>query len=1454
MRKKTSGTAALMLFLACIFLSPGGVFAASKGEEELQKGLQRYAAKEYVPAAVHFGKASALLEKEKKFLLAGDAAYNKGLSRRSAPYDAGTASAERAAAVLSAFDRSAALYVKAKDETKAANALLQGAQTALAAARLSDAETRYAEGLSKAKKLKSELLQGLSLEGLGKVAFQRARVGESRKFFSDALERLHSIPTARSRVALQLVATLRKSGDMPGALDRLDVAERELVSLENDEKTRNIAGLLRFLLLAERGHTYLQMGIFHKAQEYLQEALEVDQGNAMISEENRLSVEGNKLVAEGELGNPVFSADALEALRRVAEGRGLRDLECAALISRGRLLRVDGKYAEAMLAFENASASAREAGLSNRSMQAVLAKANLMYFQGMWKASENAYRMAFNGALEQGDMESVLVSLMGVERIARANHLGMSGKMDYRKMQGIPWKGALLQEKNVLPVRGGNALPMAWRRLGELSREWFSSSEPGLRGALAVEAAAETLSWNRMKNMARHLVAEGVLRLVTGREETSVRAAEALRAMENARANAADPEALRQAYSACWDALAHAAGKGLLGKKGELPEIRTDGILPVPEPGAVASDGTSIPASSSETQRLLSTLVEALNALSLKEKEQRAVMLHLLRGEPLPDILASNLFRAAGARAADRSGKMETRLAGEGAKADTARKELAGVLFDVLERLGSSPLDEIRGNDKLAKYVKGIESESREERAQRAEALASSTPPFVVYTLREAAALSDVHSAWRGISLRVVLLRRLGVLGEAKEMPLRQGVDHLVGSLAKGAEVFEKRFALSEKEPPAEREKKIAQMLSLAKDLVRTELQTQLVQCRAVADAPEGAVGFDDRQALKELVARYLLALGETKEAMNVAEAVRSAFGFTARSAGGTPNPEVVWRTLSVSAKAALSSGDVPAALKFLDQAIEVMESVSPSDGTNSQATADKLEVYRTAIETAFRLYAESPTEEHAAMLWRYLEGMKSRQWREMLATTGAAFLDRLPENEGARYRSLNMEAAQLLAKTAFLDLRGLVKEADEARNELQDVRSSLREIAGRHTVDAARRIPSLKDASEALHPDWAAANYYLSRTLSFAFVLEKGKSPRLVRLPLDYDSFFVYTLWMRTLPDAVEFQSVRSNEAVMAAGVTSPRLAEQLFDPVAKLLGEKKKLFVIPHDLLYTFPYETMSVEKGGKWRYLLDEGWTFAELPSAFLLDTTDSRERSGGKKRLVVMADPEYYPMLRKKLGADEARKVLLAGVDNPLVQQIREAFCKFMAPLRNARREGRYLVEQWKGFGDVRSLMGADASEKMLYDPGTKVWEAHHVHIVCHGYDRNSIPDLQPGLALSPVDDNENDSFAQMGELAALRWRSELVVLSACDTGLGDLFIGDGMVGLNTVFLAGGAKGMLISRWRVPDESAPDFMKVLYARIVAGEPPVDALSSAKRELKKTYEEASHWAVFKYVGIPW
>jgi CHAT domain-containing protein len=114
--------------------------------------------------------------------------------------------------------------------------------------------------------------------------------------------------------------------------------------------------------------------------------------------------------------------------------------------------------------------------------------------------------------------------------------------------------------------------------------------------------------------------------------------------------------------------------------------------------------------------------------------------------------------------------------------------------------------------------------------------------------------------------------------------------------------------------------------------------------------------------------------------------------------------------------------------------------------------------------------------------------------------------------------------------------------------------------------------------------------------------------------------------------------------------------------------------------------------------------------------------------------------------------------------------------------------------------------------------------------------------------------KNDSFLQMGELATVKWNAELITLSACNTGLGDLYVGDGMFGLSTVLLAGGAKGTILTRWKAPDATAPDFMKNFYTYILDGKLPVDALHAAQLDFIGSDNAPQHWALFKYVGIPW
>ncbi|NCC60652.1 MAG: CHAT domain-containing protein [Verrucomicrobiae bacterium] len=1492
MKMKIAGAGILVLLFVLAVIPFGCAFAASKGDAEMKKGLEFYSVKEYSKAADYFHKASSLFEKEKKVLKAAEASYNEGLCRKSTQFDGSETPEERNKMVVDAFDRAALLYSKAKEGTMGINSLLQGAQVLFSSASLSEAETRYKNSHDKAKKLKSSLLQGLSLEGLGKIAIRRGQIGASRKYYTEAQALLKDVPVPRSRVILQMAATLRKSGDMLGTLDCLDEAEKMITDLAKDERNRNLAGLMRFLVLAERGQTFLQMGLFDKARESLQEALEHDEKNPLISEESRMNVEGNHFIADGELGNPLYSAGMLESLRQLAENRGLRDLECTSLISKGRLLRVDGKYADAMNAFETASRIAREAGLTNRNIQVLIAKANLLFFQGMWKESENGYRAAFHDALGQNDMESILISILGVERVARANHIGISGKIDYRKLQGVPWRGAIRQQRKPdgRDIRGSEAINDAWKGLGSLARTWFSGSEPGIQGAITVESVSDLLSWNRMKFSSRYYVADGILRLVSGRVETVAQMADALYGLEEARdsqdegTETLNEDEWTKAYCACWDALSLGAGKSLIGESGVAPTIQLSGILTIPEASLEQEDAKrgNIVASGA-LEEVLKKLSLAFNKLSLSKADTALFVNALLRGEQMPEEFRERLINVAN-RAVETKSRNAERFLAAGKK-----DELTKSIAIVLNTLWNSPLDEIRESRKMQKmgYIAKIEKETKETREKLAQALSDSMSPFSVFTLEQALEIADIEEAWRNLAMRIALFQSLGLVAESGAKSFEDGVRNIIQLHAKGRGVFHKRFALPDSFSPdtrGAREKRIEQMLSLSEELSNSELLPQLKALTRLVNLPEGEAGFDDRQAMNELVARYILALGDVRKSASLADSIRQNFGFTARSTGGMPNPEVIWRTLLISAKAALAEKDDIAALDFFDQAIDVMDSISSADGTSTQATADKLELYRIAIETAYRRWQSSSSDENAALLWKYLEGMKSRQWREMLSGTGAAFLDRLTKEQRGRFQELHARAAQLGQMITFLSWRQRQAETEQLRTELEGIRRELNEIVSSLTVDFSEEVPLIGGVMEKLHPDWALVDYYISREISFAFVLDKTRWS-ILELPLDYDSFFLYCYWMRNLDP--EYSHVSPNDASsMIAGQTSLRLGDQLFKPILDVIGEKKNILIVPHDLLYVFPYETMALRepdsvKNGHGVYLLDDNWIFAEIPSAFLLHRNKELLSSDPKNanRLVIMANPETWPKppedentnkrFIETYGMDfkEIHKLLLDRlfVKDPYLQRIRRMWCPSIKVLQGTEKERDLISTAWRGFGVVDEFKGSDVSEKNLYDPKNKVWDARYLHIACHGYDRGSIPDLQPGLALSPFEDKGNDSFAQMGEIAAFRWRSELIALSACDTGLGELFIGDGMVGLSTVFLAGGAKGMVISRWRVSDETAPFLMEKMYSEIVSGKASVHALSLAKIAIRRgahpvpsdtrgTQRTPNDWAVFKFVGVPW
>ena len=96
-------------------------------------------------------------------------------------------------------------------------------------------------------------------------------------------------------------------------------------------------------------------------------------------------------------------------------------------------------------------------------------------------------------------------------------------------------------------------------------------------------------------------------------------------------------------------------------------------------------------------------------------------------------------------------------------------------------------------------------------------------------------------------------------------------------------------------------------------------------------------------------------------------------------------------------------------------------------------------------------------------------------------------------------------------------------------------------------------------------------------------------------------------------------------------------------------------------------------------------------------------------------------------------------------------------------------------------------------------------------------------------------------------------TDLVVLSACETGLGEIHVGEGVFGLRRAFVLAGAKTLVMSLWKVPDQQTQELMVDFYSRILAGRGCAEALREAQLALKAKYPDPLYWGAFICQGNP-
>lgn len=179
----------------------------------------------------------------------------------------------------------------------------------------------------------------------------------------------------------------------------------------------------------------------------------------------------------------------------------------------------------------------------------------------------------------------------------------------------------------------------------------------------------------------------------------------------------------------------------------------------------------------------------------------------------------------------------------------------------------------------------------------------------------------------------------------------------------------------------------------------------------------------------------------------------------------------------------------------------------------------------------------------------------------------------------------------------------------------------------------------------------------------------------------------------------------------------------------------------------------------------------------------------------------------------------------------------------APLPYAETEARQVEELFRADG-ADLLIGTRATRARWL--GLAPGRYRYLHFAAHA----SVADQASGPTALELADGPLDLAA----IRALDLHAELVTLSACETALGVTVRGEGIVGLSHAFLAAGARGALVSLWRVDDRATADFMGDFYRALRAGRAPAEALLEVRRARWAGGGPAAHpsaWAPFILVG---
>jgi CHAT domain-containing protein len=555
-------------------------------------------------------------------------------------------------------------------------------------------------------------------------------------------------------------------------------------------------------------------------------------------------------------------------------------------------------------------------------------------------------------------------------------------------------------------------------------------------------------------------------------------------------------------------------------------------------------------------------------------------------------------------------------------------------------------------------------------------------------------------------------------------------------------------------------------------------------------------------------------------------------------------------------------AGRMEEAYAYYNQAVEHLEAIRSGIRADEYKCAfmkDKLRVY----EDLVGLCLKEGTEEKIDEAFAYVEAAKSRSLTELLAADrniqgkthepSVAELyqqwNKLREELDYYYNRLNQSESRAEQRPGWLGV--------ELHDEVRQREQQLSQLARRLSLEDAEYASLLtaprtdtQRVRQCLGDDEVLIEYFFvnGEVKIFAFDCQTVRVFDHVA-PVEHLASLLQ--WLKFYLDRfmVNHKAAQQQQASMDAPIRHylGQLYTVLIAPVEAFV-DGRKMIIAPHGMLHYIPFHALYDGQ----QYLVDR-YEISYCPSASVyklcVGKANQLQKAEGGRRKAEGGRRKAEGGRRKAEGrkrkAESGLKEITSSLNNPqsAIRHPQSGGVLIMGVPDKAAPLIREEVETVKSlWPEAQVFLDKEATLTCLQQQAST---ARFLHLATHGVFRRDNP-MFSALKLS-------DTWLNLYDIFNLNLNADLVTLSACETGMNEVFPGDELFGLMRGFLYAGAPSLIVSLWVVHDRSTATFMQYLYAGLREGLSKRAALRHAQLAVKQEYQHPYFWAPFILMGAP-